>query len=229
MVAEDFDRFHEGMVGVMSFYGKDLSRFALDVWWNALKGYELSAVINAFNRWLTNPDAGQFAPKPSDVIRMLGGRSDDQALTAWAKVSQAVRRVGTYESVVFDDPLIHRVIHEMGGWPSFGTKTEDEWPFVAREFENRYRGYVMRGETPEYLPVMVGLFEMHNANKGLKVEAPRLIGDAQKAERVMLGGMSGVSLIGRGVRASEAVLRLIAGVQEAGGKRAARMLEEKIA
>ena len=76
---------------------------------------------------------------------------------------------------------------------------------------------------------MVGLFEMHNANKGLKVEAPRLIGDAQKAERVMLGGMSGVSLIGRGVRASEAVLRLIAGAQEAGGKRAAPMLEEKIA
>jgi len=77
-------------------------------------------------RHLMNPDTGQFLPKPADIVRMLGGRTLDRALMAWAKVDKAVRQIGTYESVVFDDALIHRVLHEMGGWVGMGQKTENE-------------------------------------------------------------------------------------------------------
>ncbi len=137
MIVSDSEAFHEGLVGVMGFYGKDLSRFALDVWWNALKPYDLPAIIEAFNAWLRNPDAGQFAPKPADIIRMLDGRTEDRALMAWAKVDKGVRSVGTHRSVVFGDAVIHRVLHDMGGWMALGQKSEDEWPFVAKEFATR--------------------------------------------------------------------------------------------
>ncbi|SOD42399.1 DUF6475 domain-containing protein [Nitrosovibrio sp. Nv4] len=188
MQTDDFSKFHEGISGVMGFYGKGVSTFALDVWWNALKGYDLAAVVDAFNRHLANPDAGQYAPKPADIIRMLQGSTQDSALRAWAKVDKAVRHVGTYADVVFDDPLIHRVIQDMGGWIGFGTKNEDEWPFVAKEFENRYRGFRVRSEIPEYPAKLMGIATAHNEKQGFKADAPVLIGNELKARQVLNGG-----------------------------------------
>ncbi|HEU4853961.1 MAG TPA: DUF6475 domain-containing protein [Nitrosospira sp.] len=188
MQTDDFQKFHEGISGVMGFYGKSVSRFALDVWWTALKRYDLAAIVDAFNRHLANPDAGQFAPKPADIIRMLQGSTQDAALRAWAKVDQAVRRVGTYCDVVFDDALIHRVIQDMGGWIALGAKAEDEWPFVAKEFENRYRGFCSRSERPPYPATLVGIAAAHNNLKGFKNEKPVLIGNEQVAMQVLHGG-----------------------------------------
>lgn len=212
MNIDEFEKFHDGMVGVMSFYGKDLSRFALDVWWSALRNYDLAAVTQAFNRWLSNPDQGQFQPKPADVIKMLSGSTQDKAFAAWAKVDRAVRSVGAYASVAFDDPIIHRVIHDMGGWVGLGQKSEDEWPFVARNFENIYRGYSARGEVPEYPQVLIGLAEAYNGQKGFKSDPPRLIGDRLKALSVMEGGRDSAALIGFSVAPA---LRLVPGEEAA--------------
>lgn len=216
MIVEQFEDFREGINGVMAFYGKTVSTFALDVWWSALKAYDLPAIIDAFNRHLANPDVGSYPPKPADIVRMLGGRTIDKALSAWAKVDGAVRRVGTYESVAFDDPLIHRALHEMGGWIAMGQKTEEEWPFVAKEFENRYRAYAARGETPEYPPVLIGIAQAYNEAKGIRSSGPRLIGHPVEAERVMRGGGS-ADLIGN-ARAKGSVLRLVVGSQSEEGR-----------
>jgi hypothetical protein len=190
MQVDDFQKFHDGIAGVMGFYGKSVSRFALDVWWTALKSYELPAIVDAFNRHLANPDAGQFAPKPADIIRMLQGSTQDSALRAWAKVDRAVRSIGTYCDVVFDDALIHRVIQDMGGWIGLGTKSEGEWPFVAKEFENRYRGFRSRNEHPPYAPVLIGIATAHNEPKGFESGKPVLIGTRELAERVLREGAS---------------------------------------
>lgn len=194
MQTDDFPKFHEGISGVMGFYSKSVSTFALDVWWNALKVYDLPAVVDAFNRHLANPDAGQYAPKPADIIRMLQGSTQDSALRAWAKVDQALRRIGTYTDVVFDDPLIHRVIHDMGGWIGLGTKNEDEWPFVAKEFENRYRGFRVRSEIPEYPTKLIGIANAHNEKHNFKPDAPVLIGNELMARQVLNGGTDKLSI-----------------------------------
>jgi hypothetical protein len=188
MEIDDFQKFHDGISGVMSFYGKSVSRFALDVWWTVLRRFDLAAIVDAFNRHLANPDTGQFAPKPADIIRMLQGSTQDSALRAWAKVDHAVRSVGTYCDVVFDDALIHRVIQDMGGWIALGAKKEDEWPFVAKEFENRYRGFSARGESPPYPATLVGLAAAHNGRKGYLSEKPVLIGNERSARQVLRRG-----------------------------------------
>lgn len=189
MNVAEFEQFQEGVAGVYAFYGKEVSGFAMDVWWNAMGPYDLAAVRDAFNRHLMNPDSGQFLPKPADIVKMLGGRTEDRALVAWAKVDKAVRSVGNYSSVVFDDPLIHRCIAEMGGWIGLGQKTEDEWPFVGKEFQTRYRGYAMRGDAVrDYQPILIGISEAYNQQKGFKIDPPRLVGNMEKAKQVMLGG-----------------------------------------
>lgn len=180
--------FSKTLLAVADYYGKELSENVVDVYWNGLREYDLPAVQKALWAHARNPDSGQFMPKIADVAKMLQGRTDDQAAVAWSKVNQAVRRVGTYQCVVFDDPIVHRVISDMGGWVYLGGKDEKEWPFVAREFENRYRGYRTRDELPEYPPVLIGIANAHNSQQGFRQNPPILIGDERKANTVRLGG-----------------------------------------
>jgi len=188
MQQSDFPAFKVILDATAELYGKPLSEAVIVMWWEALKGYDLPAVRVALSRHVQNPDTGQFMPKPADVIRMLGGTTQDTALAAWAKVDAAVRGVGTYESVVFDDPIIHAVIADMGGWVQLGTRGEKDWPFIAREFENRYRGYRTRGAIEHYPPVLTGLAQLHNEAQNLPVAEPVLVGDAQQAQKTRLFG-----------------------------------------
>lgn len=189
MQANEKQQFFATLIGVADYYGKELAEMTLDVYWDGLKQYDLGAVQKALRQHTQNPDTGQFMPKIADVAKMLQGRTADQAAVAWSKVDSGVRRVGTYADVVFDDPIIHRVIGDMGGWTSFSTKTEDEWPFVAKDFENRYRGYRMRGEVPEYQPVLIGMANAHNGEQGFVYKQPPvLIGNQARAAQVMAAG-----------------------------------------
>jgi hypothetical protein len=175
---------------VYGFYEKTATPFVIDTWWGALQAYDFDAVSRAFGQHSVNPDDGQYLPRPANIVKMLSGTTNDAGLVAWSKVEKAVARVGTYESVVFDDPLIHRVIEDMGGWIRLGTFREDEMVFVGKEFVNRYRGYRMRSDRPEYLRVLTGIAESNNAKVGFDTAAPVLIGESSKAKLVLEGGTS---------------------------------------
>lgn len=189
MERRDRERFAACLLAASELYAKPVSEAVAAVWWDALGRFDIAAVESAFRRHMASPDAGQFMPKPADIVRMLQGTSIDAAQVAWAKVDKAIRSVGPYSTVAFDDPLIHRVLHDMGGWIALGTKTEDEWPFVANEFRSRYTGYRSRAEAPEYPRSLVGIAEADNVRRNVEspVEAV-LIGDQKAARAVLAGG-----------------------------------------
>ena len=172
---------------VYELYGRECSDGVHRLWWEALKGYALGEVRQAFSRHVTNPDGGQFVPKPADILKILNGGGETRALQAWTQVDQAVRRIGPWESVVFDDALIHAVIADMGGWPRFGQITDDEWPFVRNEFIKRYQGYRLRPPT-EFPRALSGHFVQQNARVGADAPLPRLVGNAEEATRTYLAG-----------------------------------------
>lgn len=184
----DYVHFLELLCGIADYYGKSLSEGVQELYWQGLQQYDIGPVEKALWEHTQNPDNGQFMPKIADVTRNLQGRTTDQASLAWSKVDSAVRRVGTYSDVVFDDPIIHRVIADMGGWIKFGTMTDEEWPFTGNQFRTRYQGYKMRGEIPEYQPVLIGIANAHNGKEGFRTQPPMLIGNEVKAEQVMLAG-----------------------------------------
>lgn len=188
MKPEEKSKLFKLVSAVYAFYRQDTSEFALNVWWQAMQPFDHEAVADALNRHCVNPDSGQFMPKPADVVKMLRGSSQDGALVAWSKVDKAVRQVGPYQTVVFDDPVVHRVLQDMGGWAQLGNKPEKEWPFVAKEFENRYRGYHQRNEIPEYPRYLLGICAAENAQNGFQAPAPVLIGNPEKAKQVLIGG-----------------------------------------
>lgn len=196
MKQSDFDDFLDIMQLVSEQYGKKPSDGLISLYWQGLKNYEFPAVREAIGRHLGNTDTGQFMPKIADIIRMMQGSSQDTAFAAWSKVDKAVRAVGPYESVVFDDPLIHKVLHDMGGWLSLCEKDDEAWPFLQNEFVNRYKGFKSRNERVEYPAKLIGIFEANNAKEGRRIAPPMLIGDATKAKEVLTLGSSGSQLLG---------------------------------
>lgn len=192
----DFAGFVEAINGIADYYRRERpTGFALRVWWESLEQFDLEAVQRALVAHVNRPDRdGQFMPTVASLRQLLSGSTTDRAALAWSKVATAVRQVGCGVSVVFDDALIHRVLADMGGWIDLGRKTDDDWPFVGREFEQRYRAYAARGERPDYPRSLVGYYEAGNAAQGHHVDPPVLIGDPQAAAAVLAGGESGNAL-----------------------------------
>lgn len=184
---DDFDQFSEALTAALEVYDKRTSALTIEIWWEALKQYDLSAVLGAFSRHIQNPDKGQFVPKPADIVRLVDGGTEDRALQAWSKVDQAIRTVGPYQTVVFDDAFIHASIRDMGGWIKMCNVGGDEYPFLRNEFVKRYRG-IVESKNLEFPEKLIGISEQSNAEAGRKIAPPLLLGNPESAKQIYRSG-----------------------------------------
>lgn len=202
-------RFAALLTALSDYYKSEISKAVAGIYWNGLRQFDYEAIEKAAWAHTQLPDeAGRWMPRNSDLIKMMEGGTVDQAALAWSKVDSAIRVRGTWDDVAFDDPLIHRVIADMGGWVHIGTKDEKEWPFLAKEFQTRYRSFKMRGEIPEYPNKLTGIANSQNHAQGRPLLGCVLIGDQEKAKAVFKGG-SGAAQIG--MRQAGAALQIGAG------------------
>lgn len=218
MTQSDYKRFFHALTVLADYYGKALSEGSMLLYRQGLQGYEIEQIEKAIGIHVQNPDSGQWMPKIADIVRMIEGTTQDAAAIAWAKVMRAVGSVGQYQSLAFDDPIIHLVIGDLGSWPSLCQTSEEELPFLAKRFEISYRAYKRRSDDiPVHPRYLVGVSEMQNAGQGFRSDPPRLVGDQEKARRVMLGGTDKARLqvSGAGDRAAAEVLRLVRPVEAA--------------
>lgn len=203
---DDKSRFLLIMTGIAEYYGKTLSQAVIRLYWEGLKQYDLQAVEKSLWTHTQDPDSGQFMPKIADVAKYLKGRTTDQAAIAWSKVDKAIRYIGIYQDVVFDDAIIHKVIADMGGWIALGSKTDEEWIFFGNQFQTRYRGYAMKAEEIEYQSALTGVINMQNMQQGFKLQTPTFVGDQLKARFVYEKGSETALLQMK--KASESMLKI---------------------
>jgi hypothetical protein len=183
MNINELDEFKSVFEGVCEYYGKRASPMLAEIYWRGLQAYEFADVRRALDAHMHNPDTGQYMPKIADVERHLHGNTSTRAMQAWMRVSRAVQIVGTYETVAFDDPLIHACIEDMGGWPAIGMITDDELPFKIKEFEKRYAAYLQIPPMREPPDQLAGVFEKTNATLGYQKHRPVLmIADFERSE-----------------------------------------------
>lgn len=189
MLDHDRGSFYALMTGLFEMYGKKASPELLEIYFGALKAYELADLQRAANHHALDPDAGQFMPKPADFVRHIDGSKATRAMRGWCTVDRAIREIGPYQSVVFDDPIIHVVLQDMGGWLALcETKTEDDLKFRRHEFEKRYQGYALQGGVTDYPARLIGLSEADCNRLKRPAPSPMLIGNPEAAKRVLLSG-----------------------------------------
>lgn len=194
MTPSDRQAFSDLLADVMAFYRRDVSRFALSVWWQACQPFELAQVSAALSAHTMDPDLCRFEPKPGDIVRVLQGSRADRGLVAWAKVFDAMQSVGAYRSVAFDEPAIHLAVEDIGGWASLCRTLVDELPFVQRRFTDAYRMHSARPGTP-YPARLIGASETANQSAKLTESQARwleeqtvLIGDPVVVKMLIAGG-----------------------------------------
>lgn len=187
MKASDLCEFTRVLTSISTLYGKPMSKPLMELYWAALQGFDLSAVKQALQAHVNHPDTGQYMPKPADVVRFLQGDSRTQALQAWSQVLRAIREIGSYRSVIFEDPVVHAVIQDMGGWISLCQVLDKDLPFRERDFTARYVGFIHK--PPAHYPKqLLGSFAHQNAIQGYPAEPPVCVGDPQKALQVYRQG-----------------------------------------
>lgn len=224
MQQTEFESFATLIFGLGEYYGKPVTAGVVNLYWDGLAKYEYSDISIAVQRHLADPDTGQFMPKISDIVRAMSGGKGAQALVAWSKVDKAVRRVGNWQSVCFDDAIIHRVIDDMGGWIGLcSIQTEKEFDIRHHEFVKRYQGYMLQGGVKEFPAVLIGSSDAYNIREKYQEEPkPLYLGDPGKARAVHLGGGTSGFQIMSAAKAVELLEQQTKGAnQNETGKRAA--------
>jgi hypothetical protein len=149
----------------LGFYRQDCTTFTVDVWWQACAPFDLEQVRKALTAHALDPDRGQFAPKPADLVRQLAGTTTDRALLAWQRVQNAMRSLGAYASPDFRDPVLHQAIVDLGGWPALCRTPVDELPFLQKRFCDLHRTLTARG-APDAPLRLAGEHEASNVALG---------------------------------------------------------------
>lgn len=171
------------LVGIGVVYDKEIAEQLIDIYWQALKRFDLNEVKQAVEKHINDPDSGQYFPKPAALIKLIVGSSQQQALQAWSKVYKAILAIGAYQSVVFDDYLIHAILGDMGGWVNLCLTSLKDLPFKAQEFQKRYMMLLNKAPT-SYPKYCCGI----NLQADYVSLEPLLIGDLDKAKEVMQKG-----------------------------------------
>lgn len=122
----------------------------------------------------------------TNIVKEIRERANSRTagIVALAKFEEAMRDVGAYKTVVFDDPLIHLVVGRMGGWPKLCAMPESEWKFARRDFEKMY-DHAAGEPIPlmEIPPALPGIHEIANSAAGNRDAVVQLatIGDRERA------------------------------------------------
>lgn len=120
-------------------------------------------------------------PSPGDIRKYcLETREEDldiRVAAARNKIKKAMNSVGTYATVAFDDPTIHLVIRDFGGWIKLGMTDMEEFENLLKwDLPRLYKAYATRKNAD--IPLML---EGKADDKTVKY-----IGNEEKAKRWIL-------------------------------------------
>ena len=208
MKANDYAQMCALINAACEYYGRPaLTDNALRIYFNGLKHLTIEQVQEGLSVHVGNPDNGQFMPKVADITRAVLGDSEAMADRAWAKVYAAIGSVGRYQSVVFDDPLVHVVVSAMGGWVKLCVSDNEEVKWAGKDFVRMYRGYAGQA-LPDYPRHLPGLSEIDNSARGYRSAPPLLVGNREQARLVFEGGSDAPALPAAPMQISDTLKRL---------------------
>lgn len=176
----DKSQFAAIMTAASEYYRQDVSRALLQIYWQDLKHLSIEQFTAAM-RACRHDARLEFFPKTPQILAKVGIDASTASQRAWAKVKTAVESIGHVRNVVFDDPVIHAALRDIGGYGRLCRENSDTMPFRQREFEQAYQAYAGSAVRMDYPAVMYGSAELDDRDTVL-------IGDERSASRVLEHG-----------------------------------------
>ncbi|MGB0893816.1 MAG: DUF6475 domain-containing protein [Parashewanella sp.] len=154
MTEQDKEEFAEIWSATYNLYSKQMTLPILNLTFEALNHFTIKQIRNGLTSHIQSPESGAFCPRPADVIKQIEGSGIDRASNAWAKVLYAIRHVGAWSSIQFDDLLIHLVIEKIGGWITLCKLKESELSFKQKDFIGHYQ-FLLNKPVPHTCPMVL--------------------------------------------------------------------------
>ncbi len=185
MQHQDRPRFANLMKAIGETFGNAApSKEKMELYFKVLSDLSIEQVESAVYFILNTRTITSTFPVPGEIRAALsGGKS--AAMIALDKAERAVERYGVYESVVFDDPVIHMVIAAMGGWKHFCCPSEygdnQEWHWKQKQFIELYETFSKnpRANCPMVL-IGIGDTEYYRDGKTIQIQ-PNIVGNKDQA------------------------------------------------
>ena len=172
--------FLEGIQIIEIVTGKKLSKDQLKIYGGLLGDIPDENFVIGINTMLRERVYSNL-PMPADIRKYcLETREEDldiRVAAARNKIKKAMDSVGTYVTVAFDDPIIHLVIRDFGGWIKLGMTDMEEFENLLKwDLPRLYKAYATRKNAD--IPLML---EGKADDKTVKY-----IGNEEKAKRWIL-------------------------------------------
>lgn len=144
----NFKTFKEGIDILCVIFTKEPSEILINTYYLVLKEMSDDQFKNAIAVILKTKKFHAF-PLPAELLEAGSEKQEDKtllakdkALLALEKVKKAIREVGSYRTVIFDDPVICRVIENFSnGWQGICEMSHDDWKFARKDFLKMYEAF----------------------------------------------------------------------------------------
>lgn len=179
MESKDKQVFVKTLTGIGELYDKKLTDTLASIYWEALKDVSLPDFLSAANRLVLT---AKFFPKPVEFRSQSVPDISAQAAIAYGKLEDAFYKHGVYKSVRFDDPVIHAVVDNLGGWITYCDTSDEDLTWYRKDFEKQYANLAPMVLSGKLRPptVLHGVFASDDhATENAKT--PAIIGDRQRA------------------------------------------------
>ncbi len=164
---------------------KSISAFKMELYFNTLMNLTIDELNHAVIVLSRTKKIKTF-PLPAEIIEAAVGNAEDEAESAFEALLEAIRAIGPYRSVEFQDGIIGRVVKEMGGWETVCDWYEDDLKWNRKNFCDLYRSFVRRGVSRE--PVKcIGISENYNIDNKARFQKP-LAAYGVSNEPIRIGG-----------------------------------------
>ncbi len=100
------------------------------------KGFTFDQIKAGIALYCTNP-RNSYGPSASALIAELEGDPENAAMLVWPEVERLIHG-GVHNRVIFDDPIIHQVIQDMGGFKTLGMIPTIDMKWTKKEFIAQY-------------------------------------------------------------------------------------------
>lgn len=167
MNEQDKKQFQVLMIGAGETYNKEITKPLLQIYFGALKDFEMESVTKAFNDHLVDVEHGTFFPKPADIVRLINKNKpsvEEKARLAWMAIIGEIGRTGVYQTLELDDKMGLAALENVGGWRKLCLSNQKNLPWIEKEFIAAYQTFE---KTPvEMLPKSLpGLFDIKQAKQ----------------------------------------------------------------
>lgn len=175
---KDDKKFKSYMAMMGEIFDKEVTKALSGAYWQILTRFTDEQCISAFDRAISTC---KFFPRPAELIEFINGSPQemaDKGQIEACKVLNAIKRIGGYEGVQFDDPVTVAVIEEgFGGWVRLCTdqREKDEKWFI-KDFTNMYASFKRQGrKSIKHLPGRCETENFANGRLGREDEDGNLI------------------------------------------------------